>query len=103
MKCVLQLQCTRFIFLCQSAHPMPLDLVQTLCELVQRPSVNPMGRAVSGPEYFEYRMTEYLEDLFQKFSLPYEKQEIQPKRTNIFARLDGTRDPLQGGELIVFE
>src|SRR5262245_38292495 len=44
--------------------PMPLDLVQTLCDLVQRPSVNPMGRAVSGPEYFEYRMTEYLEDLF---------------------------------------
>ena len=30
---------------------MPLDLTQTLSDLVALPSVNPMGRTVSGPEY----------------------------------------------------
>lgn len=82
---------------------MPLDVVKTLCDLVAIPSVNPMGRAVTGPEFFEYRMTEYLETLFKKLRLPYECQEIHPKRTNIFARLDGARDPMSGGKLLVFE
>ncbi len=82
---------------------MSLNLVETLCDLVRLPSVNPMGRQVSGPEYFEYRVTEYLEQLFQKLGLPFETQTLQPKRTNIFARLAGHRDPLHGGELIVFE
>ena len=45
---------------------MALDLVQTLSDLVATPSVNPMGRDVSGPEFFEYRMTEYLERLFDR-------------------------------------
>ena len=40
---------------------MPLDLTQTLSDLVALPSVNPMGSAVDGPEYFEYRVTDYLE------------------------------------------
>ena len=82
---------------------MPLNVVETLCDLVALPSVNPMGRAVSGPEYYEYRVTEYLEKLFQKLDLPYECQQLEPKRTNIFARLDGARDPQSGGGLIVFE
>jgi acetylornithine deacetylase/succinyl-diaminopimelate desuccinylase family protein len=82
---------------------MPLDVVQTLRDLVALPSVNPMGRSVSGPEYYEYRVTEYLEKLFQKLGLPYETQQLEPKRTNIFARLDGNEDPQSGGGLIVFE
>jgi acetylornithine deacetylase len=48
-------------------------------------------------------VTEYLERLFRQLGLPYETQEIQPKRSNIFARLDGQRDPLDGGTLIVLE
>ena len=59
---------------------MPLNLVDTLCDLVRLPSVNPMGRNVSGPEFFEYRVTEYLERLFQQLGLPYETQTLQPKR-----------------------
>lgn len=62
-----------------------------------------MGRPFSGPEFLEYRVTEYLVALFERLGLPYQVQEIQPKRSNIFARLDGSRDPLDGGQLIVFE
>jgi acetylornithine deacetylase len=62
-----------------------------------------MGRSVSGPEFYEYRVTEYLEKLFQKLGLPYEAQQLEPKRTNIFARLDGNDDPNSGGGLLVFE
>lgn len=82
---------------------MPLNVVQTLCDLVSLPSVNPMGRPVSGPEYFEYRVTEYLEKLFEQLGLPYARQHLEPKRANIFARLDGSQDPRSGGGLIVFE
>ena len=36
------------------------DCTEILADLVRRPSVNPMGRALSGPEYLEGRVTEYL-------------------------------------------
>jgi hypothetical protein len=36
------------------------DSLATLADLVRRPSVNPMGRDVSGPEYLEGRITDYL-------------------------------------------
>ncbi|MGE0759110.1 MAG: M20/M25/M40 family metallo-hydrolase, partial [Pirellulaceae bacterium] len=82
---------------------MPLDVVSTLSDLVSRPSVNPMGRKVTGPEYLEHRVTEYLVQLFEQLRLPYELQQIEPQRSNLFARLDGARDPRDGGQLIVFE
>lgn len=82
---------------------MPLDLVQTLSELVAIPSVNPMGQNVSGPEYFEYRVTEYLETLFDQLGLPHQRQFVDEKRENIVARLEGGTPPEEGGELILFE
>jgi acetylornithine deacetylase/succinyl-diaminopimelate desuccinylase family protein len=82
---------------------MHLDLTRTLSDLVALPSVNPMGRAVSGPEYFEYRVTDYLEGLFKSLELPYQRQTVEPKRDNIVARLDGAVPPSQGGPLILFE
>ncbi len=80
-----------------------LDLVETLCDLVSIPSVNPMGRPVGGPEFFEYRVTEYLEKLFDRLGLPWERQPIEPQRENIVARLDGDVPPEEGGPLIMFE
>ena len=53
---------------------MSLDPVETLCQLVAIPSVNPMGRDVSGPEYLETRLTEWLEQTFRQLGLPYERQ-----------------------------
>ncbi len=82
---------------------MPIDLVETLSQLVAIPSVNPMGRPLSGPEYFEYRLTEYLESLFQRLGLPYVRQTIEPRRDNIVARLEGAVPPEQGGPLLMFE
>lgn len=82
---------------------MPLDPVALLGDLVAIPSVNPMGRALSGPEYFEYRMTEYLEALFERLGLPHQRQPLEPLRENIVARLDGEVPPEQGGRLIMFE
>ncbi len=82
---------------------MPLDLTQTLIELVSLPSVNPMGKAVSGPEYFEYRVTDYLESLFRSLELPFQRQVVEPKRENIIARLDGEVPVSAGGPLVLFE
>jgi acetylornithine deacetylase/succinyl-diaminopimelate desuccinylase-like protein len=82
---------------------MALELVQTLRDLVAIPSVNPMGRDVSGPEYFEYRLTDYLEQLFERLELPYQRQTIEPKRDNIVARLDGDVPPSEGGSVLLFE
>lgn len=78
---------------------MSFDVVQLLCDLVKIPSVNPMGREVSGDEYYEYAMTEKLAAVFQEMGLPYYLQEVEPRRTNIVARLEG--DPAAG--ITVFE
>jgi acetylornithine deacetylase/succinyl-diaminopimelate desuccinylase family protein len=82
---------------------MRLDLVNTLSELVSIPSVNPMGRQVSGPEYLEYRVTDYLENLFRQLELPYVRRTVEPKRDNIIARLEGARAAAEGGPLVLFE
>jgi acetylornithine deacetylase/succinyl-diaminopimelate desuccinylase-like protein len=68
------------------------DLVKTLAELVAIPSVNPMGRDVTGPQFYEHRLTEYLERFFGALGLPVERQTIDPLRDNIIARLDGDDD-----------
>lgn len=82
---------------------MALDLVQTLSDLVATPSVNPMGRDVSGPEFLEYQMTDYLQRLFDRLGLPWERQTIEPKRDNIIARLDGTIPATEGGRVLLLE
>jgi acetylornithine deacetylase len=65
------------------------DPAKTLSELVAIPSVNPMGRDVSGPQYFEHRLTEHLERFFSKLGVPFERQTIEANRDNIVARLEG--------------
>ena len=82
---------------------MPLDLVATLSELVSIPSVNPMGREVAGDQYYEHHVTAYLEQLFQRLGVTYERQFVHPKRENILARLDGSTPPEDGGPLLLFE
>lgn len=62
--------------------PLPL-----LKDLISIPSVNPMGRDVSGPEFFEGRLTAYLVKYLQELKVPYEVIEIVPGRANILALL----------------
>jgi acetylornithine deacetylase/succinyl-diaminopimelate desuccinylase-like protein len=83
---------------------MPLDLVSALSDLIAIPSVNPMGRPVEGPEYLEYRVTEYLEALFKRQGLRYKIYPVSPKRDNILIRVDGDLPlPEQGGPLVLLE
>jgi acetylornithine deacetylase/succinyl-diaminopimelate desuccinylase family protein len=76
---------------------MPLDLVKTLADLVALPSVNPMGRDLSGPQYLEHQVTDYLERLFRQLKVPFARQWVAPLRENIIARIDGTTS------LVMFE
>jgi acetylornithine deacetylase len=80
-----------------------MDLTATLSELISIPSVNPMGRPVEGPEYFEYRVTDYLQSLFTRLGLPWQRQPIEPKRENILVRVEGDPPPASGGRLLLFE
>lgn len=82
---------------------MSLDLVQTLSDLVAIPSVNPMGRPLDGPEFYEERVTDYLQKFFERLGVPWQRQLVQPRRENIVARLDGARSASAGGELIMLE
>lgn len=81
---------------------MPLDLVDTLRQLVAIPSVNPMGGIASGPDTGEARLTDYLESLLAGMGLVSIRQEAEPGRENLLARLDGDRSPENGGDLILF-
>ena len=82
---------------------MTLDLVDTLNRLVAIPSVNPMGRSVSGGIFGEKRLGDFLEGLFKRLGLACKREEIHPGRDNIVARLDGETAPRHGGQLILFE
>ncbi|HEY2250067.1 MAG TPA: M20/M25/M40 family metallo-hydrolase, partial [Planctomycetaceae bacterium] len=62
--------------------------VDILKDLVAIPSVNPMGRDVSGPEYLETRMSDYLQNFFQKLGVECQRIEVLPGRHNVIARLD---------------
>jgi len=82
---------------------MSLDVVQVLSDLVRIPSVNPMGRAVSGDIYFEHRVTAHLEALFRGLGLPVERHTVAPKRDNIITRIEGDVPPERGGKILMLE
>lgn len=65
-----------------------MDPLPLLRDLVAIPSVNPMGRDVSGPEFFETRLSDYLEDFFRRIEVPYVRVEVSPGRANLIARID---------------
>ncbi|HZZ73515.1 MAG TPA: M20 family metallopeptidase [Pirellulales bacterium] len=78
------------------------DPLATLRDLISLPSVNPMGRAAQGPEFFEARVTDYLERLVQRLELPYERQTVAPQRDNLFVRIE-PREPGKNRSLLVLE
>lgn len=55
-------------------------------DLVSLPSINPMGRAMQGPEVFEHQVTAYLEAFFRDLGVPCERQAVAPLRDNIVGR-----------------
>jgi acetylornithine deacetylase len=56
-----------------------------------------------GPEYFEYRLTDYLEQLFSRFNIPNWRQTVESKRDNLIARIDGSPSLESGGALVLLE
>lgn len=61
------------------------ETTRLLRDLVARPSVNPMGRALSGPEFYEHQVTAYLEGFFRALGVPAQRHPIAPQRDNIVA------------------
>ena len=49
-----------------------------------------MGRDVSGPDYLEGRVTDYLVQRFMAAGLSWARQPVSPGRDNVVARLDAT-------------
>lgn len=64
------------------------ETTQLLRDLVRLPSINPMGRDLIGPDFFEYRVTDYLQRYFETLGVAWERQLIAPKRENIIARYE---------------
>ncbi len=76
-----------------------LETLRLLRDLVAIPSVNPMGRPLSGPDIYEHRVTAYLEEFFRSLGVPFERQAVAPLRDNIVAVCD-----LPGsGPTLIFE
>ena len=54
------------------------DPLSILKELISVPSVNPMGRDVAGEEFYEGRLTAWLEAYLTHHGLPCEIVEVAP-------------------------
>jgi acetylornithine deacetylase len=61
------------------------DLTRLLGDLVAIPSVNPMGRALGGPDVLETRLSLFLEDWFAARGISCERQAVSPGRDNLLA------------------
>jgi len=68
----------------------PPDHVLLLADLVRRPSVNPMGRDLSGPQYLEGRVSEFLVQRLAADGIRWGRQPVAPGRDNVLARLEAT-------------
>ncbi|HKA06275.1 MAG TPA: M20 family metallopeptidase [Gemmataceae bacterium] len=64
-----------------------------LQDLVRIPSVNPMGRAVTGDMLFEFRVTDYLERFFRDLGVACERRPVAPLRDNLVARFESPANP----------
>jgi acetylornithine deacetylase len=62
--------------------------LELLRQLVAIPSVNPMGRDLTGPEFLEGRLSDFLESFFRQLGVAYERVELAPGRANVIARFD---------------
>jgi len=79
-----------------------IDPIQTLCQLVAIPSVNPMGLSCDGDRLGEARLTDHLETLFRSLGIPLQRQPVHPGRDNILASVVGHVPPEAGGRLVLF-
>ena len=82
---------------------MPLDPVETLRQLIQTPSVNPMGRPLTEPTHGERRLTDLLQAVCERHGWPWLRQQVHPGRENLVAMVLGNPPPVEGGELLLWD
>ena len=82
---------------------MPLDPVELLRQLIQIPSVNPMGRDITDPHLGEARLTDFLQLQCERLALPWLRQRVHPNRENLLALVRGNRSVTDGGELQLWD
>lgn len=63
-------------------------VVSLLADLVAIPSMNPMGRERTGPEYSEQSIAEFVRAFLKKNSIDAELQSVLPGRPNVIARIE---------------
>lgn len=68
------------------------DPVSLAAKLVSIPSVNPMGAAATGSQFFEGRVTEFLMERFRSWDVPFEVHEAAPGRANVVAKFEAAAD-----------
>ncbi len=66
-------------------------VTRLLSDLVAIPSVNPMGRDLSGPEFLEGRVSDYLEGYFRGIGVDVERQVVSPGRDNLIVRYESPK------------
>ncbi|MBL8815094.1 MAG: M20 family metallopeptidase [Planctomyces sp.] len=67
---------------------MTSDPLSILRQLISIPSVNPMGRDVSGDEFFEGRVTAWLAEYLRSQGMPCEIIETASGRCNVLTRVE---------------
>ena len=82
---------------------MTLDPVELLRQLIQIPSINPMGHDGSGPRFGERRLTDFLQDQCDRLGLPWLRQRVHAGRDNLLTIVRGRPAPDQGGEFLLWE
>jgi acetylornithine deacetylase len=65
------------------------DVVALTQQLVQIPSLNPMGGEVRGSDYLEARLTDFLQHWAGERQIPWERHTVLPGRDNLLMRLQG--------------
>ena len=82
---------------------MSLDPVELLRQLIQIPSVNPMGSGAHGPHVGEGRLADFLQAQVVQIGLPWLRQSVHSGRDNLVALLRGHPSIDQGGEFLLWD
>lgn len=82
---------------------MALDPVELLQQLIQIPSVNPMGHDVHGPQFGEQRLTDFLQFQCEQLGLEWLRQRVHPGRDNLLALIRGNPPAHDGGEFLLWD
>ena len=65
---------------------------QLLADLVRIPSVNPMGRPVSGPQYSEAAMADHVAAFLRRAGIDVQVDQVAPGRPNVTGYVDAGAD-----------